>query len=36
MPKIAEYDFDILSWSKHQAELLQRVANGELVNEPPD
>jgi Domain of unknown function DUF29 len=36
MPKIAEYDPDILSWSKHQAALLQRVANGEVVNEPPD
>jgi hypothetical protein len=27
------YDHDILSWSRHQADLLRRVARGERVNE---
>ncbi len=27
------YDRDILAWSRHQAELLRRVARGERVNE---
>jgi hypothetical protein len=27
------YDHDILAWSRHQADLLRRVARGERVNE---
>jgi len=27
------YDRDILAWSRHQADLLRRVARGERVNE---
>jgi hypothetical protein len=30
------YDADILEWSEHQAELLRRVAAGEVPNVPPD
>jgi hypothetical protein len=29
---MSDYDSDILIWSEHQAELLRRVAAGELVN----
>ena len=30
---MSDYDTDILAWSEHQAELLRRLAAGELVNE---
>ena len=31
-----DYDFGVLTWSEHQAELLRRIAVGELVNETLD
>ena len=30
------YDTDVLEWSRHQAELLRRLAAGERLNERPD
>src|SRR5471030_934605 len=30
---MSDYDTDILIWSEHQAELLRRLAAGELVND---
>ena len=30
------YDIDVLSWSERQAELLRRLARGEIVNEAVD